>query len=145
MPRNPDNGKKDGGWRIAFGLLPWVDALLLCSAAAFFLGKAALVPGQPVELPKAGFTDGAADCGRPVFLIAGRHAGGDAASFNGVCYFMSNAVSRTGFIETLRKEAPEGTLVIYADKSIPHGRITDFLSVLREAGIKQVDFAVDPD
>lgn len=144
MPRNPDNGKKDGGWRIAFGLLPWVDALLLCSAAAFFLGRAALVPGQPVELPKAEFTDGARG-GRAVFLIAGKTSDGDAADLGGVCYFMSNAVGRASFIGKLREDAPDGKLVVYADASIPHGRITDFLSVLREAGMKEVTFAVDPD
>lgn len=144
MPRKPDNGKKDRGWRIAFGLLPWVDALLLCSAAAFFLDKAALVPGQSVDLQKAEFTDGAR-AGRAVFLIVGETSDGYIVAFDGGDYGMTDAESRAKFIGKLRDGDNEDGLVVYADKSIPHGKIMEFLAVLREAGVKNVNFATDPD
>ena len=139
-------------------LVPWVDVLLLAAAFAFFGQAAALVPGQTVDLPEAGFRDGAAS----TLVVVVRASPGAAAPSSGAsgaapvpaeAFFRDERfrLAVPGRADALREalraaaaSSGEDAAVVYMDGSLPHRDALRFCSLVRDAGLRRVLFAARP-
>ena len=141
--------------RPLLALVPWVDALLLALAFAFFGQATALVPGEAVDLPETALHAGA-DSSLVVVVRAlpGRAAdeapGGATradAFFRDERFGLARpdrAAALRDAIAAAAEASGEDTAVVYMDGSLPHRDAMRFCSLLREAGIGRVLFAARP-
>jgi len=141
--------------RPLLALVPWVDALLLALAFAFFGQAAALVPGQTVDLPEAAFRDGAASTLVVVVrALPGRQAASAAADapladafFRDERFPLARPERSAALREAVRAASAatgEDTAVVYMDGSLPHRDALRVCALLREAGLRRVLFAARP-
>jgi len=114
----------------------FADASLI--ALAFFLATSPFVvqPGINIQLPPSPFSGGA----RFGDLVLAITPGGNY-------YFEDERLDLTALTKSLRRaigQNPNATLIIEADKRVPHGDIISAWNAAQEAGITTISIATQP-
>ena len=129
---------------------PWVDAVLLVLCLRFAVLKKAVTPGILADVPAAPSLAGLQS---PILLVVAPPAPTASASLRGPLVFFNShrydiATQAADFRASLddfagRKfaEGESRNAILFVDRTLPYGDLSDLLVLLREAGVSQVDFA----
>ena len=132
---------------VALSVAPWFDALLLLVAFLAFHRATALVPGETVELPAAGFSAGA----RSSLVLVARALpaappGAPLAAevfLDGVSYDLASPGRADAFRSDLAAAAArtaENGALVYMDGCLSHGDAVRLAGLLRDAGLERASF-----
>ncbi|AEB12215.1 ExbD/TolR family protein [Marinithermus hydrothermalis] len=121
----------------AINLAPFIDIVFLL--VVFFMVTSTFITpetGLPIDLPGA-VTGEAKPASAPVVVL-------DA---QGQAHWQGQAVDDATLLVALRGalvDDPVGTVVLRADRKVPHGRVVEVMDTIRRAGAKRVAIAVIP-
>jgi len=139
--------------RIGQGLVsvgPWLDVILLIIFFLLVDSRFVLQPGVIVDLPTAPFRNGSRlGMVAVVMSVKGAEAGSrrEIVFFDDERFLVEDEAQMDGlkraFDGRIRKY-PDASLVLEADRRVPHGTVVNIMDMALDVGVRQVNLAVRP-
>lgn len=142
-----------GPWTQALSIaVPWINAIILVLLLVMVHRKIAVTPGVMFDLPQAPLREGSHATMTAMMIPVGsenRPGGQDTLIFFDDDRFLtSDAQQWEALSDRLREIAghnqQDGTLLLLADKRVPHGDVMNFVNLARESGVKRVNVGLKP-
>ena len=142
-----------GPWTQALSVaVPWVNAMLLVLLLVLVHRKIAVAPGVLFDLPHAPLREGTQATLTAMMIPVGsenRPGGQDTlVFFDDDRFLTSDSQQWEALSERLREVAAQnqkdGSLLLLADKRVPHGEVMNFVNLARESGVRLVKVGLTP-
>lgn len=129
-------------------IVPWLTLLVVLALFFSVWHRVAVVPGIHFSLPAGAFVEGSAGSANLVLLRAAHPAPATLAFFNDVRFSLTNGTDAARLqkdISASLDRGQGGTLLLLADREVPHGDVMAAVGIARMAGVREVNVAVKPD
>ncbi len=129
-------------------LVPWLTLIVVLALFFSVWHRVLVVPGVRFSLPAGAFVEGSAGSINLILLRATQPAPATLAFFNDVRFSLTNgtdAVRLRKDIQATLDRGQGGTLLLLADRNVPHGDVMAAVGIAREAGVRDINVAVKPD
>ena len=142
-----------GPWAQALSIaVPWVNAILLVLLLVMVHRRIAVTPGVMFDLPQAPLREGTRSSMTAMMIPVGsenRPGGQDTLIFFDDDRFLTSDSQQwealSDRIREIAGQKPEGgSLLLLADKRVPHGDVMNFVNLARESGVQRVNVALKP-
>ncbi len=131
-----------------FQIVPWLTLLVVLALFFSVWHRVAVVPGIHFSLPKGAFLEGSAGSANLILLRASHPAPSTLAFFNDVRFSLTNETDAARLQKDISAALARGqgdSLLLLADREVPHGDVMAAVGIAREAGVRDVNVAVKPD
>ena len=128
--------------------VPWLTLLVILALFLSVSHQVTVVPSVRFSLPAGAFVEGSAGSVNLVLLRARQPASATLAFFNDVRFSLTNetdAVRLQKDISAALSRGRGGSLLLLADREVPHGDVMTAVGIARKAGVRDVNVAVKPD
>ena len=139
-----------GTWaRVLLSPVPWIGVLFVFLLLLLTHRRLAIAPGVPFDLPPAKTVEGAQSPRTALMIpVANDAPGGEETLvfFDDDRFSLLDPEQVDALAERLRTAGETGeTLLLMADKRIPHGDVMRFVTLARAAGIPKIDIGTKPE
>ncbi|MBI3755340.1 MAG: biopolymer transporter ExbD [Deltaproteobacteria bacterium] len=118
-------------------ITPLTDVMLVLLVIFMVTTPLLVMQSFKIKLPKA--VSAEAEAGKGITL---------SIATGGVIYLNSKAVKMEGLFDSIKSElktASDRTVIIKADKDIPHGTVVKVLDTAKRAGAEKLSIAIEPE
>jgi len=138
--------------QVLFGLIPWINVVVLMLAVVVALGSHLVVPGIPVGIPRGTFHDGIST--DLVLVVVPDASQRNVTGVQDVQVFFQNEryrVSIPGHVQQFQQRLSEvlarrsnKDALLYVDAAVAQSSLARVVDVLRNTGLERVNIVTKP-